>query len=315
MKSLAKPLQTDRLQLDALSLADAPALFELFHDPDAMPCWHTLAHQTVEETRSALEGMLGVSHACWWAVRLATTQETIGFMGFLGFGTIPGFGYAIHPAHRSQGYATEAARAALDYGFRQLDHDRVELWIHEGNTASRRLAQSLGFERRGCFRQVYPRERQSRETLVYGSTRAQWLVGDVTADSRATVGEDSRPQFYGVEPILEVADVAAAIDFYRGQLGFTVEYVFGDPISHAGLFWGEWSTQGLRLQLSQRSSTSSSASGALYLIVAPGLDTLYAEYQRKNVPIAEALATQPWGRREFSVRDRDGYLLRFGEPI
>jgi RimJ/RimL family protein N-acetyltransferase/uncharacterized glyoxalase superfamily protein PhnB len=314
MTTLAKPLQTDRLQLRALRLDDAPALFDLFHDPDAMPYWHTLAHRTLEDTRSAIEAMLRPPRACWWAVQVIETQETIGFLGFLGFGTNPGFGYAIHPAHRLRGYATEAARAALDFGFRQLDLDRLELWVHEGNTASIRLAQSLGFERRGCFRQVYPREGRSRETAVYGATRTQWFGGDATADDLAAAPEYTRPRFYGVEPILEVADVAAAVQFYRERLGFAVEFLFGDPVSHAGLFRGEWSTQGVRLQLTQRASTSGIPSVALYLVVAPRLDTLYEEYQRKNVPIVEALATQPWGRREFTVRDPDGHLLRFGEP-
>jgi len=314
MKTLAAPLQTDRLQLHALCPDDAPALFDLFHDPDAMPYWHTLPHRTVEETRSAIETMLCPPRACWWTVRTAVTQETIGFLGFLGFGTVPGFGYAIHPAHRSQGYAAEAARAALDFGFRQLDLDRVELWIHEANTASRRLAESQGFARRGCFRQIYPREGRSRETWVYGGTRAQWLGRDAPTDDRTTAPEDCGPRFYGVEPILEVADVAAAVQFYREQLGFTVEFVFGDPVSHAGLFRGEWSTQGLRLQLTQRGRTSGAPSGALYLSVAPRLDMLYDEYRQKNVPIVEALAVRPWGRREFTVRDPDGHLLRFGEP-
>lgn len=314
MKTLAEPLQTDRLQLNALHPDDATSLFDLFHDPDAMPHWHTLPHQTVADTRSAIEAMLRVPRACWWVIRLIATQEVIGFAGFLGVGTIPGFGYAIQPAHRSRGYAAEAVRAALDFGFRQLDLDRVELWIHEGNTASRNLAQSLGFKRRGCFRQVYPREGQSRETVVYGSTHAQWRECSATTDKQVAAPEHSRPNFYGVEPILAVADVADAVRFYREQLGFTVEFTFGDPASYAGLFWGEWSTQGLRLQLTQRASSSTVCSSALYLIVAPRLDMLYEEYQRRNVPIAEALAVQPWGRREFAIRDLDGHLLRFGEP-
>jgi RimJ/RimL family protein N-acetyltransferase/uncharacterized glyoxalase superfamily protein PhnB len=314
MKTLATSLQTARLQLDPLCSGDAPDLFDLFHDPAAMPHWHTVPHQTPEDTHSAIEAMLRPPLSCWWAVRLIETRETIGFLGFLGFGENSGFGYAIHPAYRLKGYAAEAARAALSFGFQQMDIDRVELWIHEGNTASRRLAQSLGFEKRGCFRQMYPREGRSRETLVYGNTRARWRECDVTSIDEAAVSESSRPLFYGIEPILEVTDLATSLQFYSRQLCFTVEFVFGDPVSHAGLFRGEWSTQGARLQLTQRASASGIPSVALYFIVAPRLDMLYEEFQRKNVPIVEAIAMRPWGRREFTVRDPDGYLLRFGEP-
>jgi ribosomal-protein-alanine N-acetyltransferase len=314
MMTPSEPLRTDRLHLHALSLDDAPALFDLFHDPDAMPYWHTRPHQTLEDTRTAIEGMLRPRHARWWAVRTAATQETIGFLGFLGFGTIPGFGYALHPAHRSHGYAAEAARVALNFGFQQLNLDRVELWIHEANKASRRLAESLGFARRGCFRQLYPRERLSRETAVYGITRTQWSGSDAPTDGVPIISTDSEPVFYGVEPILEVADVAAGVQFYRDQLGFTVEYVSGDLASHAGLFRGDWSTQGLRLQLTRRILPSGVPSGALYISVAPRLDMLYSEYQLKNVTIVEPLALKPWGRWEFTIRDPDGHLMRFGEP-
>jgi RimJ/RimL family protein N-acetyltransferase/catechol 2,3-dioxygenase-like lactoylglutathione lyase family enzyme len=314
MKTLATSLQTARLQLDPLCSGDAPDLFDLFHDPAAMPHWHTVPHQTPEGTHSAIEAMLRPPLACWWAVRLIETRETIGFLGFLGLGENSGFGYAIYPAYRLKGYAAEAARAALSFGFRQLDLDRVELWIHERNTASCRLAQSLGFEKRGCFRQMYPREGRSRETLVYGNTRARWHECDVTSIDEAAVSESCRPRFYGIEPILEVADLATSVQFYSLQLGFTVEFVFGDPVSHAGLFRGEWSTQGARLQLTQRAQASGIPSVALYFIVAPRLDMLYEEFHRKNVPIVEVIAMRPWGRREFTVRDPDGYLLRFGEP-
>lgn len=202
MTTLPEFLRTERLQLHALCPDDAPALFDLFHDPDAMPYWHTCRHQTLEDTRSAIEAMLRPPRARWWSVRTAAKQETIGFLGFLGFGTIPGFGYAIHSRHRSQGYAAEAARVALDFGFQQLNLDRVELWIHEANTASQRMAESLGFARRGAFRQIYPREGQSRETAVYGVTRVQWSRSDTQSDDRATLPMDSWPVFYGVEPCL-----------------------------------------------------------------------------------------------------------------
>ncbi|MCW8164514.1 N-acetyltransferase [Verminephrobacter aporrectodeae subsp. tuberculatae] len=171
-------LDTARLHLQPLRPCDAPALFPLFHDPGAMPYWHTLPHASVDDTRATIESMLRPPHARWWTLRTAADPaRAIGFLGFLGYAGIPGFGYAVHADHRSQGYVREAARAALDEGFRQLRLDRVELWIHEANLPSRRVAESLGFVRRGCFRQMYPREGRSRETWVYGATPARWCAG------------------------------------------------------------------------------------------------------------------------------------------
>ncbi|WP_322785041.1 GNAT family N-acetyltransferase, partial [Streptomyces griseolus] len=49
------------------------------------------------------------------------------------------------PGAWGHGYATEAARACLDWGFATLDTDRLTSMIRPGNTASVRVAERLGF--------------------------------------------------------------------------------------------------------------------------------------------------------------------------
>ena len=40
------------------------------------------------------------------------------------------------------------------------------------------------------------------------------------------------------EAVLAVADVAATIRFYRDKLGFTGEWLWGDPPTFGGVSWG-----------------------------------------------------------------------------
>ena len=56
----------------------------------------------------------------------------------------PEVGWTIAPEHWGQGYATEAARAAIDYVFRELGWERVVHVILKGNVQSVAVAKKLG---------------------------------------------------------------------------------------------------------------------------------------------------------------------------
>lgn len=53
-------------------------------------------------------------------------------------------GYWISPEFWGQGYATEAANALIEYGFKTIGKRRLVSLIQPGNTASRRVAEKTG---------------------------------------------------------------------------------------------------------------------------------------------------------------------------
>ena len=54
-------------------------------------------------------------------------------------------GYSLHPAAWGQGYATELARACLDWADETLEAPEVWAFVHPDNTASRRVLDRAGF--------------------------------------------------------------------------------------------------------------------------------------------------------------------------
>ena len=84
-------------------------------------------------------------------------------------------GYFRVQAATGQGYATEAARAALRFAFEILNVSRVDLQCRADNAASMRVAQRLGFRQEGCQRL---RHRKKDGALVdrlwYGLLHAEW---------------------------------------------------------------------------------------------------------------------------------------------
>jgi ribosomal-protein-alanine N-acetyltransferase len=318
-------METARLTLRALSMSDAADLYPAFSDAVAMRYWHTLPHTNVGETAAALADML--NHAgYWWAICLPSKpennsktensemhkgdQRAIGFAGYHHTVGRAGFGYMLHPAYWRQGYATEAVRAALTYGFNALAIERVELWIHTKNSASRRLAQKLGFTNQGQFLQKFPNETSAHATQVYGMCADEWPE----STQNGSKSEPSCP-FYSVQPVLPVSDIEATLAYYQAKLGFTVDFVYGDPPSHAGVSHGEWTAQAVRIQFTVADNPSEiRPCGQLYLMVGVGIDRLYDAYCANGVHIRSALQNKPWGMREFTIEDGNGYVLRFGTP-
>ncbi|MEU3912563.1 MULTISPECIES: GNAT family N-acetyltransferase [unclassified Streptomyces] len=81
------------------------------------------------------------------AVELRTTGETIGRCGLNWWEQFQEteIGWTFARPHWGHGYATEAARAVLDWGFGPLGLDRITAMIHHGNTGSTAVAARLGF--------------------------------------------------------------------------------------------------------------------------------------------------------------------------
>ena len=88
-------------------------------------------------------------------------------------------GWSLHPAHWGNGYATEGARAALRYAFRQLNAHRVTAYCHADNAASRRVMDRLGMQCEGRLRERILLHGRRYDELVYGI-----LAGEFQAEQR-----------------------------------------------------------------------------------------------------------------------------------
>jgi len=307
MKTI-EPVETGRLVLRPLAMSDAADLFRVYRDAEAMRFWHTPPHASVDDT-THLIGELLAGDGAWWAICLRADGVAIGTIGFHGNPGAPGMGYILGSDYWRRGYGEEALRAAATHGFRRLGFDRAELWIHQDNIASQRLAEKVGFVRRGQFRTRWPTFPHSHEIYVYGLLAREWPV--TAADGRAA----SPVACYYLEPILGVPDVKATAEYYRDKLGFAIEFFYGDPPTHAGVSRGEWSFPAARIQLSRLESERASVPTVdLFIFVGPDIARLYDAYRNSGVEIASTLEAKPWGMREFAIRDCNGYLLRFGTP-
>lgn len=144
-------LTTARLLLRDWRDADREAFAEMNADPEVMryfaaPLSRVESDAMVERMRSHHD------ERGWglWAVELAATGVFIGFVGLavprhaLPFMPCVEIGWRLARAHWHQGYATEGARAALDFGFGVLGLEEIVSFTALGNRPSRAVMERLG---------------------------------------------------------------------------------------------------------------------------------------------------------------------------
>jgi len=85
-------------------------------------------------------------------------------------------GYEIAPNHWGQGYATEAARAMVRFGFGEVGLHRISAQCLAENAASRRVLEKLGLRCEGQLRENAWIKGRWRDTLLYGILEQEWAA-------------------------------------------------------------------------------------------------------------------------------------------
>ena len=92
-------------------------------------------------------------------------------------------GYELSPRYWGYGYATEAARAMVDFGFRDLGLRRISSWCIADNVASAQVLEGLGFLAEGKLRSNEFFKGRWWDTLLYAVLAEEWQHAQESADS------------------------------------------------------------------------------------------------------------------------------------
>ena len=154
----AATLQGPRLILRPWREEDLDPLFAINGDAGSMR--HFPAPMTRAESDAWAERMQTHIEAHGWGFWVAEERGGTPFVGVVGLMNIPWsarftpaveIGWRIAPAFRRRGYAEEAARMALGFGFDTLRLPEIVAFTAPGNEASWRLMERLGMAADGDF--------------------------------------------------------------------------------------------------------------------------------------------------------------------
>lgn len=147
-------IQTERLYLRQFTEADAPlvrmlnaAKGVLQYIPEPIP-------QTDEEARKVIVDIILPQYANnigRWAVHLKSNDEFIGWCGlkWLKERDEIDLGYRFKPSTWNNGYATESAKAVLEYGLNKLKLPKIIAHAHIDNTGSQKVLEKIGMQYAG----------------------------------------------------------------------------------------------------------------------------------------------------------------------
>jgi len=83
-------------------------------------------------------------------------------------------GYELDPRHWNKGYATEAARAMLDFGFEALNLHRIWAECVAENVGSARVLEKIGMRQEGRLREKIYLKGRWHDQLIYAILAAEW---------------------------------------------------------------------------------------------------------------------------------------------
>jgi len=105
-------------------------------------------------------------------------------------------------------------------------------------------------------------------------------------------------------PVFHTADPSTAISFYKDMLGFDVEYDDG--------YYTVLRRDDCRVDFVKEDR---SISGIHLFFLVEDLDTYFSQVEASGVEILRKPDDQPYGLREFSLRDPNGTEIIFGQEI
>ena len=127
---------------------------------------------------------------------------------------------------------------------------------------------------------------------------------------------DSGPVIEDAVAIVPVRDVEATVDFYADVLGFERRMVSDDK-SFAIVVHGDAALHFVATDDAQ--ALRATASNISVYLWVQQLDALFDQLEPKLSGLGNGRVRgphdQPYGMREFHVKDPDGCLLMFGEPL
>lgn len=154
-------LETERLIMRKFEETDAERMFLMDSHPEVMKYIGMPPLTHIRETENIIT-MIRQQYEDYGVGRLAVIEKQSGLLigwsrlKFLarevnGYKNVYDLGYRFMPEYWGKGYASESARASLDFGFNGLKIDVTYAHAHSENHASHHVLKKLGFIKTGDF--------------------------------------------------------------------------------------------------------------------------------------------------------------------
>jgi RimJ/RimL family protein N-acetyltransferase len=174
---LVPTINTERLTLRSYDSADIAELVPLIGTREVAANLARVPYPyTEQDARNFIASIKETPEEARFAIVLSRDKRLVGGIGLRIDPTHPRaeLGYWLGAPYWGQGYATEAARAVLQYGFQTLGVHRIWASVFQGNDVSANVLRKIGMQYEGCLRQHVLKWGRLIDLHTYGILRAEW---------------------------------------------------------------------------------------------------------------------------------------------
>ncbi len=174
-------LETERLILRPITVGDAEDMFEYASDPTVTENLTWVTHKSLDETKGAIMNYFlkkGKNQFESYAVILKEENKMIGTCDFMHHNKVANMceiGYAFNKSYWGHGYATEATKRLIRFGFEVLRLDQVTISHAKLNPGSKRVVEKCGFTLLNETLDYFPLKDKKVETLNYRLTMDEYM--------------------------------------------------------------------------------------------------------------------------------------------
>lgn len=177
-------LETERLVLREITTEDAEWYLKHFSTNEIVYGQGYPAPKGIKEAMEELQlyfiDLFNSRNGFRWGIQLKGETGLIGSCGFYKWTRPDGrqaeMGYDLNPKYWRRGIMSEAMKAIINFGFEQMQLNRIEITIMPRNYASITLALKLGFKKEGILREHgLDENRMVVDDVIFSMLRRDWL--------------------------------------------------------------------------------------------------------------------------------------------
>lgn len=167
-------IETERLLLREVSVADAPDMHVLRTDERIMLFLNRGPDKSLEETITKIKQIQQLQEnndALLWGITLKGNPATI--IGTAGYWHIrpehyrAEIGYILHPEHWKKGYMKETLQEVISYGFEIMKLHSIDANINPDNRPSAAVLESCGFIKEAYHKENYYYDGVFYDSVIY----------------------------------------------------------------------------------------------------------------------------------------------------
>ena len=172
-------LDTPRLSLVELTEHHCADLFAMFTNPHVTQYFPVIPMREEKDLLKMItlfKDRYAAQTGIRWGIVLQGQDTVIGTAGFNSFtiGHKASLVYALHPNEQGKGLITEALQAILQFGFEELNVNRIEAEVMPGNTASEKVLGKLEFIYEGLLREWMYWQGIRSDIKMYSLLASEW---------------------------------------------------------------------------------------------------------------------------------------------